>query len=134
MKNADWGAGPWDEEPDRVEWRDEATGLPCLALRHERLGHWCGYVAVPPGHPAHGRGYDDVPAEVHGGLTYAEKCHGQVCHKPAPGEPEDAWWLGFDCAHGWDLSPGLYRSALYRDLPYVQAECAALARQLKEIA
>lgn len=22
-----WGAGPWLDEPDRLEWRDPATGL-----------------------------------------------------------------------------------------------------------
>lgn len=49
-----WPSGPWDDEPDRVEWRDEATGLPCLALRNDMFGSWCGYVAVPPGHPVHG--------------------------------------------------------------------------------
>jgi hypothetical protein len=147
-----WRSGPWDGEPDRAEWRDEATELPCLAKR-SRLGSWCGYVAVPPGHPWHGVDYDDLEGtEVHGGLTFAGECspeHG-ICHVPAEGESADVWWLGFDCAHAWDLVPGLetmldqvddrlhsrgvwsdYREInIYRDLDYVKAECAQLAAQV----
>lgn len=135
-----WPSGPWDGEPDRVEWRDETTGVPCLAQRGP-LGAWCGYAAVPPGHSWHGADYDDVPATVHGGLTYADRCRPAVgiCHVPRPGEPADVWWLGFDCAHAWDVVPGIlqYSPALYdrgdgtyRDLNYVRAECTALAGQI----
>jgi hypothetical protein len=28
-----WPPGPWDSEPDDLRWRDDSTGLPCLALR-----------------------------------------------------------------------------------------------------
>lgn len=114
-----WGSGPWDREPDRVEWRDEATGLPCLMLRQANGGNWCAYVGVPPGHPWHGAHYGDYDrlgsAEdaAHGGLTFAGPCmdddrpaRERVCHVPAEGEPEDVWWLGFDCRHAWDRAPG----------------------------
>lgn len=107
-------------------------------------GHWCGYVAVPPGHPLHGKDYDAVGADVHGGLTYANQCSGDICHVPAPGEPDDVWWFGFDCAHCWDFRPGHAalmesvgiptpdwdREEVYRDLAYVRAECESLAEQL----
>lgn len=33
---------------------------------------------------------------VHGGLTYSDRCHDDICHVPAPGEPDDVWWFGFD--------------------------------------
>ena len=137
-----WGPGPWQEEGcDKTQWVDEATGLDCLAVRTPDMGHWCGYVGVPEGHPAFGVGYDDVSPwpEVHGGLTYAAFCReGEeetgVCHRPFPGRPERLWWLGFDCAHSGDLSPGLNRyrrrGEIYRDLDYVRAECARLAGQL----
>jgi hypothetical protein len=29
-----WPPGPWDDEPDRIEWIDEATGQPCLMRRN----------------------------------------------------------------------------------------------------
>lgn len=101
---AEWGPGPWQDEPDRKEWRH--NGFPCLAVRSGH-GNWCGYVGVPPGHPWHGKGYADVEGEAHGGLTYADACAGHICHVPKPGEPDDVWWLGFDCNHAWDIAPGL---------------------------
>lgn len=132
--------GQWDNEPDRAEWKT-AAGLPALIIRN-RMGALCGYVAVLPGHPAHGKGYSEIDGDidVHGGLTYAEGCSGNICHVPAPGEPDDVWWLGFDCGHAFDytpaldtqkLGPGDYRrDETYRDIAYVKAECESLARQL----
>jgi len=128
-------SGPWDTEPDRVEWRDTATGLPCLIVRND-FGALCGYVSVPPGHPLHGVPYDDVSVEVHGGLTYSDRCAGHICHEPAPGEPADVWWFGFDCAHGWDVVPRLnlrFPGAQYRTVAYVRAECTRLAAALRKV-
>lgn len=96
----EYGPGPWSSEPDRLEF--EEFGLPCLMHRNP-LGAWCGYVAVPPGHPYYGRKGNDL--EVHGGITYADFCSGHVCHTPKPGQPDNVWWFGFDCAHCWDLIP-----------------------------
>lgn len=151
IDKAAWGPGGWQDEPDKVQWADEATGLVCLAVRNEQIGNWCGYVGVPFGHPDHERHYDDVKAEAHGGLTFSGFCQEDdlrgrergICHIPEPGQPERIWWLGFDCAHLWDYTPGaeaFFRSIghprerdpkdIYRDLAYVRAECANLARQL----
>lgn len=69
-----WGRGPWQDEPDKVHWVDEATDLDCLIVRGPH-GALCGYVGVPEGHPDYQKGYDDVPVEVHGGLTFADGCH-----------------------------------------------------------
>lgn len=142
-----WAAGPWDDEPDRLEWR--AHGLACLIVRNDH-GALCGYVGVPPGHPCHGAGYQEAdataPLEVHGGLTYASACAGHICHVPEPGEPDDVWWLGFDCGHAFDLSPGIDAllskikfergcdwGQTYRDIAYVRAEVESLARQLTAV-
>jgi hypothetical protein len=146
---AGWPSGFWDNEPDKAQWPDGATGLPCLAVRHPRRGHWCGYVGVAPDHALHGRGYDELDVEVHGGLTFADACSPNsdesrgVCHVPAVGEPEHVWWFGFDCDHGDDYSPQDQKYAnerggvfardydeTYKSLFYVQRECASLAQQL----
>lgn len=137
-----WGSGDWDNEPDRVEWRDESTDLPCLALRN-RLGAWCGYVACPPEHPWHGLDYDSEElgdVHAHGGLTFSSFCaEGEgperICHVPRPGEPDNVWWLGFDCAHLGDHVPAMHRDYLgrgetYRTLDYVQRQCSYLAAQV----
>lgn len=68
-----WPAGPWDLEPDRAEF--EHAGLPCLLLRN-RLGAWCGYASVLPGHPFHGRDYDECAATPQcEGETYSGQTH-----------------------------------------------------------
>jgi hypothetical protein len=149
-----WGPGPWQDEPDRVDFVH--AGLPCLALRHPNHGSWCGYAAVRPGHPLHGRDWreHDLPLEF----------HWQVCHVPAPGEPDGVWWFGGDFSHFRDFCPGdeshlaqLYEAArakgsdaafalrprgendmlfrqVYRNLPYVRAQIERLAEQLAAIA
>lgn len=133
---ANWPAGEWINEPDRDEWRHE--GFPCLIVRNHG-GALCGYVGVSPGHPWYRQHYHDVDASPHGGLTYSDSCQGAICHVPAPGEPDNVWWLGFDCAHSGDLSPGMlalgFRSmeyASYRDINYVRREVNKLAEQAKE--
>lgn len=44
-----------------------------------------GYVQLPTGHPWQGLGYDEMPVEVHGGLTF-----------------QSGRWIGFDTAHAGD--------------------------------
>lgn len=99
-----WARGPWDDEPDRLDFRH--AGLPCLAVRHQEWGHWCGYVAVPKGHPAYGVHPCDQGLGLSGNLNYGAKCSPPICHVPAPGESDDVWWLGMDFGHCWDLCPG----------------------------
>jgi hypothetical protein len=104
-----WSRGPWDDEPDKVSYRDDATGLPCLIKRNPE-GVLCGYVGVANGHPAYGQRYEMVDVDVHGGLTYSDHCQDgpedtAICHIPAPGEPDDVWWLGYDCGHSFDYCP-----------------------------
>lgn len=58
--NADkdeWGVGEWTREPDKVQWKDAATGLDCLILRGP-IGALCGYVGVQASHPWHGIEYN----------------------------------------------------------------------------
>jgi hypothetical protein len=137
LDRTSWPPGPWDGEPDRADWVDDTTGLPCLALRSHLFGIWCGYVLVAPRHPWHGLSYDDVPAEVHGGLTFAGPSTGsdreQVC---LLGEGDEGWWLGFDCAHWADIDPAGrlgfgFAEERYRTLDYVTDQCRYLAVQAR---
>ena len=150
-EKAGWGPGPWQDEPDKEQWPDETTGLACL-IKRNHFGALCGYVGIPEGHPWHGKDYDEIGADVHGGLTYADSCEEgpedrTICHVPAPGEPEPLWWLGFDCHHAWDIAPGMdalqrehghapirFGDMSYRPIGYVKAECASLAAQAAEAA
>lgn len=144
VDKAAWGDGPWQSEPDKIQWQDEATGYPCLIVRHPHFGFFCGYVGVQPNHPSYGKDYNDVGVSAHGGLTFADSCgHGEdesrgVCHRPAPGEPDNVWWLGFDCGHYMDFAPALDSmrrpKSVYRDVAYVTSQCESLAKQLKDLA
>lgn len=148
-----WGDGPWQNEPDKIQWLDEKTSLPCLAVRHKRYGNWCGYVGVGPEHPFFNMDSQDVyekaDVRVHGGLTFSDFCTGQehgICHVVEPGENDRVWWLGFDCSHSGDLSPGfkLLTNTIapaihfkfnenYRNIDYIKAQCSKLAEQLVNI-
>lgn len=44
------------------------SGLRCVVARME-LGHLCGYVAVPEGHPLFGNGYSDESASLESALA-----------------------------------------------------------------
>jgi hypothetical protein len=105
------------------------------------LGYRCGYVRVPPGHPWHGQDAEQPDVDVHGGLTFAEA--DTDCGK---GGADNAWWLGFDCAHAYDapdpslpLRDGREGDAWFherfpdygtiRTTSYVEAECRRLAEQ-----
>jgi len=151
---APWGEGPWLSEPDKLQWQDGATGLPCLAVRNS-FGAWCGYAGVYASHPLFEKSYDDVYAweadqdvsiAVHGGLTFSDHCMSEsedgrpvVCHAVDSGEDDNVWWLGFDCMHYGDYAPGmallpqmewLHKNDVYRDFEYVKLEVTKLACQL----
>lgn len=136
-----WPVGPWQDEPDKIQWTDEATKLPCLIVRNGS-GALCGYVGVDETHPYFQVPYDDADVAVHGGLTYAGLCqeNGKVCHIVEDGENDKVWWLGFDCAHWNDFSPVVAQYITwdrnytqYKDVQYVTNEVTNLAKQLSEV-
>jgi hypothetical protein len=145
VDKAGWPRGEWDNEPDRIEWRSGAFA--CLIVRSASTGALCGYVGTPPGHPWHGKDYNDEVlwgVEVHGGLTYAAPCveGGHICHVPQPGEPDAVHWLGFDCGHSQDISPAFGRlpgysvvpssmGESYKPVTYVRRQVELLANQAR---
>lgn len=133
-----------ESEGDEKSW--ERAGLTCKMLRHDNLKHWCGYVGLHAAHPSHGKGYDDIDVDVHGGLTYA-RANFPYCL------PDGLWWVGFDCAHSGDCVPGINSARhgieafvlamgnfadaggsedrdVYRTAEWVEAETNKLADQL----
>lgn len=116
------------EEGNEHRWT--YRGIECEVKRFENTGHWCGYVRIPDGHPWRHfpRSYDDLPVEVHGGLTYRRD------------REEDGYWIGFDCGHAGDLTPSYLLQEdlpatpmpgdVYRTRAYTEAECQELADQI----
>lgn len=125
------------------DWTTEA-GLRAVVLATV-MGHRCGYVGVPKGHPHYDKDYNDLyDINVHGGLTFSE-------HGISAPVDEKLFWFGFDCAHYMDakdtsiMSPEyleihekyprlLEEGAMVRDLPFCERECESLAKQLGGVA
>lgn len=147
-----WGAGPWQTEPDKVQFPDPETGMPCL-IRRTIHGHLCGYVGVSADHPLFGADPSRSGLNAHGGINFGAPCNDDsreqtgICHIPSDGESPTVWWFGFDCGHSGDRSPGQIATLracgvdmdliesfeTYCDIDYVKSEIASLAKQLKEI-
>jgi hypothetical protein len=140
LDKTNWGAGPWQDEPDKIQYEDADTGLPCLITRSPHMGNLCGYVGIAEGHPFFGVEYTDIDLVAHGDVNFSSFCQTdgseaqRVCHVPGPGEPDRVWWFGFDCAHaGSDMMPAIPTPrhwGTYRDLPYVREQIKSLAAQL----
>lgn len=151
-----WGKGPWDDEPDYLEFQTR-FGYRAVIKRMEAYGHLCGYVEVKPGHILHGAHYmecvddedDDNPFEltargrylqgigVHGRLTFSQP--GDV-FRTDDNSDKSGWWFGFDCNHSFDSNPvgvGTKNFILggtdvesYRTMQYVRLQCEELAEGL----
>lgn len=153
IDKSSWPAGPWNSEPDKAQWTDEATGLDCLVVRND-FGALCGYAGVTDGHPLFEVFYGACPVgcdverwecphkpesvlDAHGGITFSGSCQEDdkeqgICHVSPGGDR--TWWFGFDCGHYMDACPGTpfgsLRRGFYRDIGYVREQCRALAAQL----
>lgn len=147
--------GEWRNEPDKKQWMDKETQMPCLIVRNYR-GALCGYVGVNKEHAFFNKEFygmidsdhEQYDAEetllVHGGITFTGKCQNNkegICHIVEENEDDNIWWLGFDCNHCDDLAPidgsdylnRFYNKPVYRNITYVENEIRNLAKQLKEI-
>jgi hypothetical protein len=145
LEKSVWGEGPWTSEPDKLQWRHRASGLPCLIVRNVHVtGALCGYVGVPKGHRCFGKyeGGKRNPVDklrVHGGITFGNFCRPNadeardICHVVSLGEEPHVWWLGFDCSHAGDFSPML--DSTLRAIPSIaehRAQRSTLQQMLGE--
>lgn len=69
-------------------------GLRFLVMAHHGF---CAYLGVPIDHPLAGFGYDDIPLDCHGGLTFAEAGDDKY-------RPKFFYWYGWDYAHYGDYT------------------------------
>lgn len=58
-----------------------------------------GYVALPKGHPWYGMDYNEIPVDIHGGLTFSQLASNWA--EDHDFDPE-SWVIGFDTAHYGD--------------------------------
>ena len=72
-----------------------------------------GYVDLPKTHPMYELNYNDIPVDIHGGLTYSELTN------------DGFWRVGFDTAHAGDTLVNWNKLAVYN-------ETKRLAEQLSQ--
>lgn len=103
-------------------WLPRNTGFSSI----NDFGWGNGYVLIPEGHPAHGKHYDDIDVDVHGGLTFGRLVDDHMIKQWPELKEEDkgGWLVGFDTAHYDDSLARWPKEA-------VQAETDRLMEQLK---
>jgi hypothetical protein len=105
--------------PDRLLAQGEHAGYPWV-ITYNDWAVRCGYVRVPPGHPWHGRHYNDINAKVHGSLGFSGPGEDDD-----QGDPDRGWWVGFDCGHAHDIpDPDLPADPEFRTFVRLQTELA----------
>lgn len=131
-------------EPDRIQWRDEKTGLYCLMVRHPQLGVWRGYVGVPEDHSFYWRGYQDcefmVFHEVNYSAAFDASEGGDIYYLDVvSGSRVPLWFFGFAAESINDYIPEVHSPAnsnirlpqgQYKDLGFIRTEVTSLAQQL----
>ena len=92
-------APSWEEmckDESRTTYRDwYEDGVRCLIVRGP--GGLCAYLGVPIDHHLSGRGYDNIPLDCHGGLTYSGEGDGKY-------RPKNWYWYGWDYSHSGDYA------------------------------
>lgn len=130
----------------RLEKRGTHRGFEYAILVHP-FGFKNGYLKIPQGHSWYGKHYDELNEyiSVHGGLTFS----GHLDDSHILGE---GYWVGFDCAHCFDLfdpdemdkdvrkNLGKILSNVYnlpeskiRNTGYVEAQCKNLAQDCFDV-
>ena len=95
-------------------WSGDYDGYP-IWIKQNRLGielidpFWLGYIGIEEGHPWFCEHYDDICADVHGGVTYGSM-------------EGDLYVLGFACYHAGDDYADI-------QIDYVRDQLGFLARQ-----
>lgn len=147
VDKSSWKPGPWRDEPDYESWIRK--DLPCVIIRHPRMGYLCGYVGTYQSF--------DLPDEIenlpHGGISFIET-NPDYWITPKKGKKstlaaliflnETIRWIGFDCGHLEDVIPNRYDQRViplpspflsvarfsndtYKDFEYVRKEVNKLA-------
>lgn len=127
----------WNEE--EIEFYIE--GDFACSIWINALGALCGYIGIPSFHPWYEMEIDDIPINVHFGLTFGQH---ELEMRDSSGEYHphrtemDIYWIGFDCAHFSDAVPAFVllhdnnypiEIEQYKDVEYVKKEITNMVTQ-----
>jgi hypothetical protein len=99
-----------------ADWYED--GIRFVVLAH--FG-FCAYLGVPVDHPLAGFGYDEMPLDCHGGLTFAYEGDGE-------NRPKFFYFYGWDYSHAGDKTfsrTGLIESPYKGDREWTLGEIKA---------
>lgn len=95
-----------------------------------------GYILLPKEHPWYGKDYDNIPVNIHGGLTFGEKFNYEYFPKWIEDrnfygdinldnykEFNDYWIIGFDTAHSGDNSSNCSKSFVISETDNLLNQC-----------
>ena len=133
-----WDDGVWQLEPDESQFNLE-NGAPGIIKRSVN-GALMGYMPIGSLHPFHGKSFDKIPVDVHGGLSFSKNELIYNDRLAGFASSKGWWWIGFDCAHAFDIMPAFgnmgmkpYPDATYKPYHYVRWELNRLAMQMERL-
>lgn len=92
-------------------------------------GWGCGYVVLPQGHPYHGKTWEELPFDVHGGITFSQ-------FAPDWAEDfdfnEDEWVIGFDTAHYGDTMETCPKEYVVEQTEYLRKQCEEVLNETQQ--
>jgi hypothetical protein len=98
-----------------------------LARGVSDFGWGNGYVIIPEDHPMYGVHYDEIPVDVHGGLTFSESVKDMdIENWPQIEGIKGGWVVGFDTCHYGDTESRWTKER-------VQKETDRLGKQLEKL-
>ncbi len=90
-------------------------------------GYGNGYVIIPKGHAMHGKHYDDIPVDVHGGLTFGQPVSDLSDWDEIENESSDSWVVGFDTCHYGDNKENWCKENVKKELDNLEKQLQKIA-------
>lgn len=118
------------------DWRYSALEeVPDYLKDAFRAGYGNGYVILPKFHPWFGLHYNDIPVEIHGGLTFSDKITEELIETWAKSKAREKeldkklkanlglWMIGFDTIHYGDNEENWPKEAVEEETKRLKRQC-----------
>lgn len=105
-----------------LSWFKSYTkGVPSLSANY---GWGNGYVILPKEHPWYGKTYNNIPVEIHGGLTYSNFIEEEnIVSLGLEDKDIGMYMIGFDTAHYGDNPITWTKEAVQKEADKLLEQC-----------
>ena len=95
-----------------------------------RHGWGNGYAVIFKGHPMYGKSYNEIPIDVHGGLTFSHDVNSlnRESFPEITDEMKDGWMIGFDTAHYSDDMERWPKEEVKRETEHLKSQLVKLLK------